>query len=164
MLLCRFDCYSKLQKSSFEFKEDHVIITFTSRKNDQHYNGSTSVLKYRNGELLCPKLIYQTFFNLMALNDNAFLNCRLSQYGIRSRPSSKLSYSQSLKDTKELLYSYGIENVSEKSFKASGVTVLLDKKASLTDVQIFGGWKSESTPLHYHNQSTKRRMDISEML
>ena len=44
------------------------------------------------------------------------------------------------------------------------VTMLLDKKASLADVQIFGGWKSESTPLHYHNQSTKRRMDISEML
>ena len=100
----------------------------------------------------------------MDFGDNAFLNCRLSQYGIRSRPNTKLSYSQSLKDTKELLSAHGIENASEKSFKASGVTVLLDKKASLTDVQIFGGWKSEATPLHYHNQSVQRRMDISGML
>ena len=49
----------------------------------------------------------------------------------------------------ELLLCHGIDGVTEKSFKASGVTVLLDKKTSITDVQIFGGWKSEQTPLFY---------------
>ena len=76
----------------------------------------------------------------------------------------KLSYSQSLKDSKELLEQYGVKEVSEKSFKASGVTVLLDKKTSITDVQIYGGWKSEQTPLFYHNSSISRRMDISAVL
>ena len=45
----------------------------------------------------------------------------------------------------ELLLCHGIDGVTEKSFKASGVTVLLDKKTSITDVQIL--WKSEQTPL-----------------
>ena len=164
MTLCRFDCYSKLKISSFNFKEDHVVITYESRKNDQHYNGSSSILKFRHGELLCPQLVYQTYFRIMNFRDEAYLNCRLSSFGAKSRPGTKLSYNQSLKDTKDLLASHGIDSASEKSFKASGVTVLLDKKASLTDVQIFGGWKSENTPLFYHNQSVQRRMEISEML
>lgn len=164
MTLCRYDCYSKLKISSFDFKEDHVVITYETRKNDQLYNGSSSILKFRRGELLCPQLVYQTYFRIMNLSGEAYLNCRLSNFGSKSRPNTKLSYSQSLKDTKDLLATHGINSASEKSFKASGVTILLDKKASLTDVQVFGGWKTENTPLYYHNQTVQRRMEISELL
>ena len=150
MTLCRFDCYSKLRLSSFSFQQDHVVITYELRKNDQLYNGSTSVLKYRPNDSLCPKLVYQTYFRLMNFSAGAsFLNCRLTFNARRSRPATKLSYAQSLKDSKDLLLCHGIDGVTEKSFKASGVTVLLDKKTSITDVQIFGGWKSEQTPLFY---------------
>ena len=54
--LCHFDCYSKLTRKSFEFNDDYVTIHFRSAKNDQHYNGSTSILQYKYDEL-CPKLI-----------------------------------------------------------------------------------------------------------
>lgn len=165
MTLCRFDCYSKLTLSSFKFKEDHVLISYSTRKNDQLYTGSTSVLKYRANDLLCPRLVYQTYFQLMKFSEPSdILNCRLTRNGMESSPKMKLSYSQSLKDSKELLEQYGVKEVSEKSFKASGVTVLLDKKTSITDVQIYGGWKSEQTPLFYHNSSISRRMDISAVL
>ena len=59
---------------------------------------------------------------------------------------------------------YGIVDFSEKSFKASGVTTLLDKKTSLSDVQVFGGWRSEQTPLYYHNSSVSRKKEISALL
>ena len=165
MTLCRYDCYMKLNMSSFKFHQDHLVISFESRKNDQLYTGSTSVLKNRKDDLLCPRLIYQTYFRLMGFKDGTeILNCRLQINGARASPDKKLSYAQSLKDSRELLRKYGILEASEKSFKASGVTVLLDKRTSLTDVQVFGGWKSESTPLYYHNSSIARRMEISAKL
>lgn len=134
--LCRFDCYSKLTRSSFEFKEDYVTIHFRSAKNDQHYNGSTSILQYTYDEL-CPKLIYTTYFKMMKITEpDDKLNCKLEMNGKISRTKTLLSYTTSLKDTKELLAKHGFAGASEKSFKASGVSALLDKKTSLSDVQV----------------------------
>ena len=59
-----------------------------------------------------------------------------------------------IKDTKELTGSFGYDGVTEKSFKASGVTVLLGKNTPLHDVQVYSGWKSLETPMYYHNWST----------
>ena len=76
-----------------------------------------------------------------------------------------LPRSASLKDTKDLSSRYGHgEGFSEKSLKSTGVTVLLDNGTSLADVQVFGRWKSEQTPLFYHNSSIKRRIQISRKL
>ena len=44
----------------------------------------------------------------------------------------KLFYSQNLKDSKTIMKRFGVPNISEKSFKASGVTTLLDKNTSLS--------------------------------
>ena len=162
--LCRFDCYSKLRKDSFEFSSDHIVIKYATRKNDQLYAGSESILKKRN-DLLCPELILKTYFRIMGFkNGNSILNCRLTFNGKSSRPIAPLAYSQALKDTKDLTSRYGYEYVTEKSFKASGVTVLLDKNTPLHDVQVFGGWKSIETPMYYHNSSVKRRKEVSTAL
>ena len=152
--LCRFDCYSKLKKNSREFLDDHVVIEYPTRKNDQVYSGSQSVLKLRD-DPLCPKLIFKTYFKIMQFkSDSDTLNCRLSFSGKTSRPTTQLAYSQALKDTKELTESFGYDGVTEKSFKASGVTVLLDKNTPLHDVQVYSNWKSLETPMYYHNWST----------
>ena len=127
--------------------------------------GSRSVLKYKPGDSLCPRLIFKTFFTIMNFKSaEDILNCRLTRNGKAARPDKKLSYCQSLKDSKTIMKRFGIVDISEKSFKASGVTTLLDKKTSLSDVQVYGGWRSEQTPLYYHNSSITRRMDISSLL
>ena len=64
------------------------------------------------------------------------LNCKLEMNGKASRTKTLLLYTTSLKDTKELLAKHGFDGASEKSFKASGVSALLDKKTSLSDVQV----------------------------
>ena len=129
------------------------------------FKGSSSVLKYKPGDSLCPRLIFQTYFEIMNFKSmEDILNCRLSINGKSARPNTKLSYCQSLKDSKTIMKKFGITDISEKSFKASGVTTLLDRKTSLSDVQVYGGWRSEQTPLYYHNSSIKRRMDISSLL
>ena len=64
------------------------------------------------------------------------LNCKLEMSGKVSRTKTLLSYTASLKDTKELLAKHGFDGASEKSFKARGVSALLDNKASLSDVQV----------------------------
>ena len=134
--LCRFDCYSKLTRDSFEFNDDYVIIHFKNAKNDQHYNGSSSILQYTYDEL-CPKLIYTTYFKMMKITEpDDKLNCKLEMSGKVARTKTLLSYTASLKDTKELLAKHGFDGASEKSFKASGVSALLDKKTSLSDVQV----------------------------
>lgn len=163
---CRWDCYMKLSPASFTFNEDHVMIVYESAKNDLYYTGSTSVIAYDQGSLLCPYLIYKTYFQIMGFEglSSEKLNCRLRPTG---QPNRKLplSYGASLKDTKELLARHGHEDgFSEKSLKSTGVTILLDKGTSLPDVQIFGRWKSEQTPLFYHNSSISRRMQVSRKL
>ena len=165
MTLCRWDCYSYLTKNSITFAGDHLVITFPTRKNDKLYEGSNCVLKYKPGDALCPRLIFKTYFDVMKFNSATdILNCRITRNGKSARPDAKLSYSQSLQDSKEITKRFGLPDISEKSFKASGVTTLLDKKTSLTDVQVYGGWKTESTPLFYHNSSVNRRKEISSLL
>ena len=164
--VCRWDCFMKLSPASFTFNEDHVIIVYDSAKNDLYYSGSTSVIAYNQGSLLCPYLIYKTYFQMMGFEglSSEKLNCRLKPNG---KPNKKLplSYGASLKDTKELLARHGHEaGFSEKSLKSTGVTTLLDKGTSLSDVQIFGRWKSEQTPLFYHNSSINRRIHVSRKL
>ena len=94
-----------------------------------------------------------------------------------------LSYTASLKDTKELLAKHGFDGASEKLFKASGVSALLDKKTSLSDVQVilfilllhlsskffskiqvYGRWKAPQTVLHYYDSSVSRRKEILNVL
>ena len=106
------------------------MVKYASRKNDQLYSGSESVLKKRS-DLLCPDLIFKTYFKVMQFRTGGdILHCRLSFDGKSSRPHSPLAYSQALKDTKELTSNYGYSGVTEKSFKASRVTVLLDQNTS----------------------------------
>ena len=164
MTLCRWDCYSHLTRGNIKFAKDHLIVSFPTRKNDKLYEGTSSILKYKPGDSLCPRLIFQTYFTVMNFQSpEDILNCRLARNG-RVRPNTKLSYSQSLKDSKTIMKRFGVPNISEKSFKASGVTTLLDKKTSLSDVQVYGGWRSEQTPLYYHNSSIHRRKEISSFL
>ena len=164
--VCRWDCYMKLTPSSFTFYEDHLVLVFDSSKNDSYYSGSTSVIAYKPGSLLCPYLIYKTYFQLMEFEGTLKekLNCRLKPNG-KPNPQRALSYGSSLTDTKELLARHGhVSGFSEKSLKSTGVTILLDKGTSLSDVQIFGRWKNEQTPLFYHNSSIQRRLNVSRKL
>ena len=62
--MCRFDGWNKLTLGSFTFYEDHLIISFENSKNDQYYNGRTSVLGYISGDLLCPYLIFKYYLML----------------------------------------------------------------------------------------------------
>ena len=165
MTLCRWDCYSHLTKGSVKFHRDHLVVSFPTRKNDKLYEGTSSVLKYKLGDPLCPSLIFRSYFEVMKFKTaEDILNCRLTRNGRSSRPDTKLSYSQSLKDSKTIMKRFGVSNISEKSFKASGVTTLLDRKTSLSDVQVYGGWRSEQTPLFYFNSSINRRKEISGLL
>lgn len=165
MTLCRWDCYSHLTRDSITFFGDHLIISFPTRKNDKLYEGSTCVLKFKPGDPLCPRLIFKTYFDIMNFKSGEdVLNCRLTRDGKLARPRTKLSYGQSLQDSKAIMRKYGLPEISEKSFKASGVTTLLDNKTPLTDVQIYGGWKTEQTVMFYHNSSVNRRKEISSFL
>ena len=139
--------------------------SLNSNNNKIIFKGTCSVLKYKPGDSLCPRLIFNTYFTIMNFKSSEdILNCRLTRNGKEARPHAKLSYCQSLKDSKITMKRFGIADISEKSFKASGVTTLLDKRTSLSDVQVYGGWRSEQTPLYYHNSSKYRRMDISSLL
>ena len=139
--------------------------SLNSNNNKIIFKGTCSVLKYKPGDSLCPRLIFNTYFTIMNFKSSEdILNCRLTRNGKEARPHTKLSYSQSLKDSKTIMKRFGIADISKKSFKASGVTTMLDKKTSLSDVQVYGGWHSEQTPLYYHNSSINRRMDISSLL
>ena len=147
-----------------------MIINFMSAKNDQMYKGSMCMHAYQPGDLLCPNLVFTTYFNLMKFQPKdtlAFLNCRIRTYrGLTtSKPGELLSYTTSLSDTKKFLHGKGlVGSFSEKSLKASGVSTALDNDVPLADLMCFGRWRSLETPLHYHSSSKKRKMAISNII
>ena len=59
--------------SAVRFAVDHLVITFLSRKKDKLYEGTSSVLKYNPGNSLCPRLIFQTYFDIMKFKSEAEL-------------------------------------------------------------------------------------------
>ena len=167
---CRWSCYQQLTPNDVTFHADHVSIEFRYAKNDQFYSGSFSFLSVIPGSPYCPGLIFSSYITVMKFSRDLsveFLNCRVlrSKEIYRAKPSEKLSYSNSSKDTKTLLASLGLHgNYSEKSFKVSGVSRAIDNNVPLIDVQAHGRWKSLETPLIYTQKSLKRKLGVSNVV
>ena len=119
---CRWDGFQQLTTENITFHEDHVSIEFKRSKNDQFYSGTYSLLAVLPGSPYCPKLIYSTYFTVMNFKCSGIenLNCRIlkTKTVVRPKPKEKLCYSNSARDTKQLLFSIGfVGKYSEKSFK-----------------------------------------------
>ena len=78
--------------------------SLNSNNNKITFKGTCSVLKYKPGDSLCPRLIFNTYFTIMNFKSSEdILNCRLTRNGKEARPHTKLSYCQSLKDSKTIM-------------------------------------------------------------
>ena len=123
---CRFDGIKELTTKHLTFFGDHVQLTFPRAKNDQFYSSTVCVLSFLpEAVAYCPGVILKTYFKVMGFTTEGteYINCRvLKSKGIyRAKPSEQLSYTISLKNTKELLTRFGFKgNFSEKSLKVSG--------------------------------------------
>ena len=164
---CRFNCYQQLSASDVTFYPDHICIEFKKAKNDQFYNGTFSLLSALPNSPYCPKLIYSSFFKVMGFlgTSSEFLNCRIltSKNISRSKPTEKLCYSNSIRDTKNMLQSIGFEgNFSSKSFKVAWVSKAIEEGVTLLDIQTHGRWRNLETPLIYTQKSKQRRLEVSK--
>ena len=174
-LFARFDDFSKLQAKHFHrFKEpDYILVHFPSRKNDQLHQGFISVLTKK--EHVCPVSLTDMYFKLMGMEygntlaqDEGFVSCRIRKAGNRQRAEKKhrVSRTTAIEKLRELLQKHGFpwEGVTDKSAKVQGVTKTLEAGSSILEVQLHGGWKSETVPLAYKHNSIEHKRKLADMV
>ena len=169
---CRFSDFRQLTDSNFEDLGDSILVTFPKSKNDQYYQGTTSVLPEKIGSKLCPVKITRLYFQRFKLNFKnakvipaAFVNFRIAKregYHVRI-PGKTLCATNATKCTRELLKKYNIDGdkFTEKSMKVSGVTALCDSGEPLENVSIMGRWRSLVMPMHYRNTSHEFKKSVA---
>ena len=166
--LCRNDCYAELLFQDVIIAEDHVQISFVRAKNDQLYEGSTTILSnLPDHPAYCPKIIFSKYFEAMGFKGSGveYLNCRLQftkRFGVQPLSHLRLAYSTSLAESKNLCLSLGfIGNFSEKSYKVAGVTQGFNSGMTSEEMKNHGRWRSSETPNIYYAQNKKKKMELS---
>ena len=169
---CRFSDYIILKDADFTDMIHYITIDFRHSKNDQFFQGSLSVIAARPDDPCCPVRLIRLYFQRFDLNfakqgpSKGYVNFRVAKYGghYRALHNTRLGLSTATSQFRSLLSKYGYEGqkFTEKSFKASGTTALLDAGEPLENVMLAGRWRNTITPLHYRQTSMKFRLDIAK--
>ena len=174
-MLCRFNDYVQLQAKHFTPAKDKnsIEIFFPRSKNDQFHKGQSKYLDRCKGQIWNPvditALYFKRFGFKMDGKDDSYVHCRLRRKGNMQVPDGryKLSYAAAAAESKKLLeqYGYGALRYGEgSSAKRAGVTSAIHKGVSIDTVQQCGGWKTNSMPLHYLQNSETHKVNIAKQM
>ena len=170
---CRYSDYEILTDKDVQDCGDHLKIFFKRSKNDQFYQGSMCVIAAQDSATCPVKLIRLYFqrFGLVFASDRStgtYLNFRLQKTAgsWKALPGSRLSQSAATDRMRATLAKVtpDAHKFTEKSFKVSGVTALLDAGESLENVMLAGRWRGLLTPQHYRNTSIQFRLSIARRI
>ena len=123
---CRFADFKILKDGDFDDVGEYVKIFFKKSKNDQFYNGSTSIIAEQPGSSTCPVRIIRLYFKKFGLwfcdqePTGTFVNFRIQKTGYYSAiPGTSLSQTTATQQFRELLnrFSYKGDAFTEKSLK-----------------------------------------------
>ena len=122
---------------------------------------------------MCPVFLSDLYFKCMGLNygnkgtkDEGFVSCRVRKAGPRQvgETQYRVSRTTACEHLRTLLHKHGFpsEGVTDKSAKVQGVTRCLEAGTSLVDVQLHGGWKTDSVPLAYKHNSIAFKRKLAD--
>ena len=164
----------QLKKSNFVFHKDLLTIFFPKAKNDQFYEGKSTLFE-RNGTIYCPVFITYKYFQRLGYKGNCngyflpqVVNTRVARlkgrniYVKEANPKKHISYDTALKDRRRLLDSLGLpgDEFTEHSDKTGGITKIVNSGAPLEDAQTHGRWASLQVAHKYvqKNEAKKRKL------
>ena len=170
---CRFDDFNILTDKDVQDCGDHLKIFFKRSKNDQWYNGSLSVIAAQDSTT-CPVKLIRLYFSRFGLvfaselSTGTYLNFRLqkSAGSWKALPGSRLSQNAAMEKMRATLAKVtpDADKFTEKSFKVTGVTSLLDSGESLENVMLASRWRGLLTPQHYRDTSVQFRLSIAKRI
>ena len=117
----------------------------------------------------CIAIYFKRFGFEMDGKDSSYIHCRLRNKKSGQVPDARytLSYAAAAAESKALLEQngYGSLKYGEgSSAKRAGVTAAIHKGVPIDTVQQCGGWKTNSMPLHYLQNSETHKVNIAKKM
>ena len=167
----------ELTRENFKFVKDLLIIHFPKSKNDQFFEGSSTLFEGQKGKKYCPIFLAQKYFERLGYDESSkgfFLpktvmkkvkvNGKMVSRQV-AKPHEHVSYNTCLYDRRKVLQKLGLvaKNYTEHSDRVGGATHCFNEGASLDEVQTHGRWKTAITPFKYIQKSEEKRKAISKL-
>ena len=165
----------ELTRQHFTFVKDLLYVHFPTSKNDQYFEGNTTMFEAR-GKVYCPVFLTYKYFQRLGYKANSkgyFLpkvaNKKVGRrfgkniYVQAAVPSQHVSYDTCLKDRRRLLGELGLpaKEFTEHSDRSGGISQIVNAGAPLEDAQTHGRWKSLETAKKYIKKSELKKRKLS---
>ena len=166
----------ELTRQHFKFIKDLLYIHFPKAKNDQYFEGSTTMFEGHKEKIYCPVFLASKYFQRLGYeptSDGFFLPKVVSQRLGRVNgkvicaqvvnPKEHISYNTCLRDRRELLQKMGLvaNDFTEHSDRVGGISHIFNNGASMEEAQSHGRWKSVETPKKYIQKSELKKREVS---
>ncbi len=166
--LGRFSDVAGLQRPQVKFVELpslHLNLSFKGGKNDLYSEGSERVVAAdEHNPVYCPVQLTKNYFQFLGSGFNGYL-VPSSAPNFLPDPKKPVSYNGALEDLRNLFSLLGIEGrYGEHSGKRGATTTAAENGMSLANLKRLGGWRSDSVPSKYIDQSVTTRLKLSNML
>ena len=166
--LGRFSDVANLKRGQVKFVENpsmHLKITFEGGKNDLYSEGSVRVVAAYDQEVkYCPVRLTQNYFIFLGSGYTGYL-VPSSSPKFLPNPNKPVPYNGALEDLRQIFKTLGIEGrYGEHSGKRGGSTQAVENGMSFPELKRLGGWRSDSVPAKYVDQSVNSRLKISRLL
>jgi hypothetical protein len=176
--LCRFSEINVLTTKHLQLQTsptEHFDIYIAKCKTDQFGSGKTiSVYPVVNDSLVCPVKLTKDYLKRLALyspnqpyegnlQPRVHLNSETQKQ--QPLPNQKICYSTCLEESKALLAQLGIKGrFEEHSGRRGGATAAACNRASMTEIQLLGQWKSSVSASKYIDQTSAQKTKMFQLL
>ena len=163
----------ELTRQNFTFERDLLFVHFPHAKNDQYWQGNTTMFEAAEKKKYCPVYLLKKYFERLNYKDDSkghFLpkvalkrNKKLKKSEWVAVPEEHISYSTCLMDRRRVLAKLGLpaKEFTEHSDRGGGASHLFNNGATVEEVQTQGRWKSIETPKKYIQRSEQKGREIS---
>lgn len=166
--LGRFSDVANLKRGQVVFIQVpslHLKVNFLGGKTDLYSDGSVRIVAAdESNPEYCPVNLTRNYFVFLGVGYNGYL-VPASSPKFLPNPNKPVPYSGALDDLRNLFTNLGIDGrYGEHSGKRGGSTQAAENGMSFPDLKRLGGWKSDSMPSKYVDQSVSTRIRISKLL
>ena len=163
----------ELTRQNFTFVRDLLHVHFPKSKNDQYFQGNTTMFEAAEQKKYCPVYLTRKYFERLGYSEDSkghFLpKVTLRKDKITKKnewvavPEEHVSYSTCLADRRRVLAKLGLpaKEFTEHSDRGGGASHLFNNGATLEEVQSQGRWKSIVTPRKYIQKNEQKAREIS---
>ena len=163
----------ELTRQNFTFVRDLLYVHFPHAKNDQYWQGNTTLFEAADKKNYCPVYLLKKYFDRLGYKEDSkghFLpKVTLKRDKILKKsewvavPEEHISYNTCLTDRRRVLAKLGLpaKEFTEHSDRGGGASHLFNNGATIEEVQSQGRWKSNVTPRKYIQKSEQKGREIS---